>query len=160
MSGRDIEVAPRWVRLATAVLVVVGLLVASYMTFEHYTENKTLACNVKGMIDCASVTTSKYSMILGLPVALAGLLWFTATAALAFWAHQSLPAEKRTTILLAWYGIGLAFVLYLVWVELVPLGKICSWCTVVHIDTLALFLVGLSDKLLAPLHLESRTDGN
>ncbi|GAB2470116.1 hypothetical protein GCM10027030_01020 [Luteococcus sediminum] len=140
--------APRWARLATAVLVVVGTLIATYMTYEHFTGNESLMCSATGVIDCASVTTSTYSMFLGVPVALAGLLWFVATVAVAWWGHTRAAAPLRRKVLLAWYGVGLLFVLYLVWVELVPLGKICSWCTVVHIITLALFLVALADYVL------------
>lgn len=142
--------APRWVRVATAGLVALGLLVAAYMTFEHYTGNATLACTPGGLVDCASVTTSRYSRVLGVPVALAGLLWFIATAVVAWWAHRALLATQRSRLMVGWTGLGLAFVLYLVWVELVPLGKICSWCTVVHLTTLALFLVTLADLVLAP----------
>ena len=41
-------------------------------------------------------------------------------------------------------GAGVLFVLYLVWAELVMLGQICSWCTVVHVVTAALFVYYLA----------------
>ncbi|GAA1392991.1 vitamin K epoxide reductase family protein [Luteococcus peritonei] len=141
--------APRWAWRGTAVLLTVGLLVAAYMTFEHYTGNRTLACSATGVVDCARVTTSSYSMILGIPVALAGLGWFLATIALTGWSFTRLDQAPRTRLLGAWYGLGLAFVLYLVWVELVPLGRICSWCTVVHVVTLLLFLLNLAEAVLS-----------
>jgi uncharacterized membrane protein len=34
---------------------------------------------------------------------------------------------------------GIAFVLYLVYTELLTLGAICLWCTAVHVITVALF---------------------
>lgn len=132
----------------TGLLYLVGLCVAGYLTYEHYTGNATLACSTTAVVDCASVTTSKYSYLFGIPVALLGLLW--SVASLALWAggRARLPWARRNPVQLGWLGAGLAFVLYLVWVELVPLGKICSWCTVVHVTVLLGFLLRLSAQIL------------
>ncbi|MEL4356897.1 MULTISPECIES: vitamin K epoxide reductase family protein [unclassified Luteococcus] len=138
----------RLVERATGLLLVLGTLVAGYLTYEHFTGNATLACSATGVVDCASVTTSKYSYLVGIPVALLGLGWFLASLALWAVSRARLGWAARNPVQLLWTGAGLAFVLYLVWVELVPLGKICSWCTVVHVTVLAIFLLRLAGQVL------------
>jgi uncharacterized membrane protein len=43
----------------------------------------------------------------------------------------------------AWAALGVLFVLYLVFVEIVLLHQICEWCTAVHLLVLATFVVAL-----------------
>jgi uncharacterized membrane protein len=124
---------------SSLVLCVLGLGVAAYLTFEHYTASRTLACSDNGAINCLKVTTSTYAKVLGIPVALLGLLFFVAMTALC------LPALWRSTnpnvrrIRLAAAAVGMVSVLYLVWVELFRVDAICLWCTAVHVLTFALF---------------------
>ena len=51
---------------------------AGYLTYEHYDTAAVLACPSTGAIDCIKVTTSTYSKVFGVPVALLGLLYFVA----------------------------------------------------------------------------------
>ncbi|MEL4505969.1 vitamin K epoxide reductase family protein [Luteococcus sp. H138] len=138
----------RRVERLTGLLYLVAFCVAGYLTYEHCTGNATLACSSTGVVDCASVTTSSYSYLFGIPVALLGLLWALASLVLWAWGRRALPWARRNPVQLGWLAAGLAFVLYLVWVELVPLGKICSWCTVVHVTVLLLFLLRLTAQIL------------
>jgi uncharacterized membrane protein len=45
---------------------------------------------------------------------------------------------------LLWATLGLLAALYLVFVEIVRLHRICLWCSAVHLLLLATFLVALS----------------
>ena len=93
------------------------------------------------MIDCAAVTTSPQSKVFGIPVAVLGLVFFVGIIPLLTpmaWRMNS--RVVRTARLLA-AGVGVAFVLYLIYVELFDVGKICEWCTGVHVLTVALFAV-------------------
>jgi uncharacterized membrane protein len=125
------------------VISVVGLGVSIYLTVEHYTGNTTLACSSNGTIDCAKVTTSPESKIIGIPVAVLGLPFFVVMVA------ANLPAAWRST--LPWLrlgrllsvGVGMVFVLYLVYVELFRVDAICLWCTSVHVLTFLLLVIVL-----------------
>jgi uncharacterized membrane protein len=132
---------PVWLPIITLALVVAGLAVAGYLTVEHYTASTTLACPEHGVVNCQKVTTSAQSFILGVPVALLGLLYFAAMLPLclpASWrATHRLPHRTRTGLAV----IGVAMVIYLVYTELFTLNAICLWCTAVHAITLALFAV-------------------
>jgi uncharacterized membrane protein len=135
---------PRWVSLTSVLLSLAGLAVASYLSYEHFTESSTLACPDTGAINCVKVTSSSYASIAGVPVAVLGLLFFVAMTLLclpAAWAvtGQRAAALRRVRLLGALAGI--VFVLYLIWAELFAIDAICLWCTAVHVLTIALFAV-------------------
>ena len=62
----------RWAPLTSTVLCLVGLGASVYLTVEHYSSSPSYACPVSATIDCIEVTTSSYSELLGIPVALLG----------------------------------------------------------------------------------------
>jgi uncharacterized membrane protein len=132
---------PVWVPVASLGLCLAGIAVASYLTYEHYTGSVTLSCPSTGAIDCLKVTTSTYSTIVGIPVALLGLLYFVAAAPLC------LPVAWRSTrssvhrVRIGGSLLGVGFVVYLVWAELFRINAICLWCTGVHVITVLLFFV-------------------
>lgn len=131
----------RWVAPVTFALAIVGAGVSGYLTIVHYTSSKLLACASTGVINCERVTTSAQSEVLGIPVALLGLLWFVAVVALCSpWAWRS-PARWVSIARQAAVWSGMAFVLWLVYAELFVIDAICLWCTVVHVLAFALFVI-------------------
>jgi uncharacterized membrane protein len=118
-----------------------GLAVSAYLTVEHYSSSTTLACPETGVVNCVKVTTSSYSTLAGVPVALLGLLFFAAMSVLCapvVW-RASNPWVSRAR--LAGAVAGVVMVVYLVWAELFRIDAICLWCTVVHALAVALFAV-------------------
>jgi uncharacterized membrane protein len=131
---------PRALQAASLILAVAGLAVSAYLTYERFTSSTTLACPNTGTVNCTKVTTSSYSTLLGVPVAMLGLLFFVVMTTL------SLPAPALATrtvrrLRLAMAVVGVLFVIYLVWAELFRINAICLWCTGVHALTIALFAV-------------------
>jgi uncharacterized membrane protein len=125
--------------------------VSAYLTVEHYSSSATLACPETGVVNCVKVTTSSYSTLAGVPVALLGLLFFAAMTVLcapAAW-RASGPWVDRAR--LAGAVAGVAMVVYLVWAELFRIEAICLWCTVVHVLMVALFAVLALAAALRPL---------
>jgi uncharacterized membrane protein len=142
-----------WIPWTTLVVSVAGLAVAAYLTYEHFTAGSTLACPDTGVVNCAKVTSSEYSKLAGVPVALLGLGFFAGMTVLSlppFWrASSPWPGRLRLAAVL----IGVVFVCYLIWAELFQIDAICLWCTVVHALTLALFaLVLIRQALIPPAH--------
>jgi uncharacterized membrane protein len=131
---------PRWVSPAGLVLTLFSLGVSIYLTYEHYNGNSSLAC-IGGSNACHQVLTSPEAVIFGLPVSLYGLAFFVAMV------PAQLPRAWRSADprlrygRLAALGVGLAFILYLIYVEFFTLQTICPWCTSVHIATVLLFAV-------------------
>jgi len=108
---------PTWLPITSLILAVAGLGASIYLTYEHFTQNSTLACAANSVINCAAVTTSAQSKVFGIPVAVLGLVFFVAII------PACLPAAWRINT--RW------------------MRKICEWCTGVHILTIALFGVVL-----------------
>jgi uncharacterized membrane protein len=139
----DFEVpAPRWPWIIGLILAVAGIGVASYLTYAHYTSASVLACpDSGGEINCAKVTTSIYSHILGFPVAVLGLIFFVGMIPLL------LPVAWRSTnpiIRLGRLGasiVGVGMILWLIYAELFLIKNICIYCTAVHALTFLLFVV-------------------
>ncbi len=130
---------PRWVVRTTFVLAIGAFAVSAYLTIAHFTTNDVLACSATGPVDCVRVTTSAQSRFLGIPVAVLGLGWSLAMVALCSpmaWRTQG-SAIPLTRLALA--GVGMLFVLWLVYAELFEIRAICLWCSVVHVLTFALF---------------------
>jgi uncharacterized membrane protein len=109
---------------------VAGLLISIYLTVEHYTTATLLACPQSVTINCQKVTTSRWSHVGPLPVALLGLLYFLAMTALCTPIAWRRPILDRLRVTAA--GIGVVTVIYLVWIELFRVNAICLWCTAVH----------------------------
>lgn len=140
-----------WLPWTTLLLSIVGIGVAAYLTYEHFTAGSTLACPDTGVVNCLKVTSSEYSKLFGIPVALLGLLFFVGMTAL------SLPPLWRTAspwpsrLRLAAVVVGVVFVCYLIWAELFQIDAICLWCTVVHGLTLVLFGLVVIRAALPPI---------
>lgn len=136
-------IVPRWVAPSAMTLAAIGVAMAAYLTYEHYSAGATLACPENGTISCAKVTTSTHAVFFGAPVAVLGLLYFLAAFALvlpAAWrARGSALRQTRLLTVIA----GAVSVVYLIWAELFAVGALCLWCTAVHVDMVALFAVVL-----------------
>lgn len=140
---------PRWVPIAGLLTAVVGVAVATYLTIAHFDTASLLACPGTRVVNCEKVTTSPESHILGIPVAVLGLVFFVAIAV------AMLPAAWRSTNPLVRYGrllfalTGVGMVVYLVYTELFTLDAVCLWCTAVHVLTLILFTIVVAGTALA-----------
>lgn len=129
--------------LIVGVLWLVALAVAAYLTFEHFTGSQSLACAEGAVVNCAAVTSSEYAYLFGVPVALLGLLYAAGGTAFAWLVAPRVPLGRGRLLGAAYTGAGVLFVLYLIWAEL-QLRQLCSWCTVVHVVTIALFVYYLA----------------
>jgi uncharacterized membrane protein len=137
---------PRWVTVTTLGLSLLAVGLTAYLTVTHYTDPTALACPDTGIVNCTLVTTSSWSVILGVPVALIGLLWATTMTALSSpWAWRA-SATWIDAARLVLSGAGALMVFYLVYVELFRVDAICLWCTGVHVTTIALFGVILAAR--------------
>jgi uncharacterized membrane protein len=133
------------VRLHRVMLVlgVIGLGVAIYLTYVHYSGIQP-ACTAGG--SCLKVQTSEWSKLAGVPVALIGLIGYVAIVA-------SLLAPDGEETQLATLGltlIGFGFSAYLTYRELFSIHAICEWC-VSSAAILTLLLIGsVTRYLLGP----------
>jgi uncharacterized membrane protein len=111
----------RTLRIAMIVFATIGLGIASYLTYVHFAGIKP-ACTAGE--SCTKVQTSVYSKLVGVPVALMGLIGYVAILA------SLLAPENETsrfaTLVLTLAGFG--FSAYLTYRELFSIHAVCEWC--------------------------------
>lgn len=152
-AGRPGVRVPAWILVGAPLLCLAGVGAAGYLTLAHYTTAVALACPETGIINCTAVTTSPQSAILGVPVALLGLLYFVAVTPLHAPPAWRSPSPGVRAARVGASVAGILMVLYLVYTELFTLDAICLWCTAVHVITFLLFavtLIGTTQSLSEP----------
>jgi len=109
----------RPLRLAAAALALVGAGLAAYLLYARHT-GATLACSSGG---CETVQRSRYSELLGVPVAALGLFAYL-TLLVAAVARGELARLLQAMVALT----ALGFTTYLLFVQLWLIGAVCDWC--------------------------------
>jgi uncharacterized membrane protein len=128
----------RTLRRLMLVLAIVGLGVATYLTYIHYAGIKP-ACTAGQ--SCLKVQTSVWSKVDGVPVALLGLIGYVLILG-------TLLAPDREETRLATLGltlVGVGFSGYLTYRELFSIHAICEWC-VSSAVILTLLLIGAATR--------------
>ncbi len=110
----------RLLRIGLIVVSLAGVAVAGYLTYVHY-EPKALICTGSG--GCETVQDSSYAVLLGVPVAVLGLAVWVIALGLTVW-----NSELARTLTAALAIGSLAFVAYLVILQLFVIDAICVWC--------------------------------
>jgi uncharacterized membrane protein len=108
-------------RVAMIALTVIGLGVATYLTYIHYAGINP-ACTAGQ--SCIKVQTSQWSKLAGIPVALLGLIGYIGILG-------TLLAPEREESRLGTLGltvVGFGFSAYLTYRELFSIHAICEWC--------------------------------
>jgi uncharacterized membrane protein len=135
--------------LVLATLDVIGLGIASYLSFEEL-QNQTLICPRGGIFDCNAVAQSTYSRpFAGIPVAVYGVFLSLTllVLALAWW------RTNNYKLLLLHYGLSLVGVLFEGWFQFAQvflIKKVCIWCESYGISLILRFVVALWVYLRTP----------
>src|ERR1700746_2459792 len=100
--------------VAIACVAFVGAAVSSVSLYHHFSKSKTSFCDINESFNCDLVNRSTYSTVLGVPVALIGILGYLLILGLA-----TVYREKAETpvMLLIVSAVGLGFALRLTYVE-------------------------------------------
>lgn len=142
MFGNNTKQVPTWLILSFLLFSLIGFIDAGYLTVAHY-QHVSPTCSI--VAGCDVVTTSKYSEIFGIPVALLGTLYYLTIFILsliyfdirAYWVKKWMP---YVTI------VGLVASAYFVTIQLFILKSICLYCLASAATSTILFILGL--KLL------------
>jgi len=124
-ASPSLKTAVRRLLLAIAILSVAGMVVSAVSLQHHYRKSKTAYCDIGENFNCDIVNRSEYSSILGVPVALIGILGYGTL--LAFSTLYKTKAETPAVLLFAAVA-GLAFALRLTYIEGFVLYTWCILC--------------------------------
>ncbi len=112
----------RALRYTMVGLATIGLGVASYLTYVHYSGAIPL-CGKNGG-SCLTVQTSVWSKVAGIPVPVLGLVGY-----ISILVSLLIPQSETTRFATAAFTvIGFAFSAYLTYRELFSIHAICEWC--------------------------------
>jgi uncharacterized membrane protein len=114
-------------RMVLALLALIGLLVAGYMSAYKLGWFGVLACGTGG---CETVQHSPWAVFLGVPVPYLGFGGYGIMFAVALLGLQPrFEADRRIpAVLLAGAGAGFVFSAYLTWLEAAVIHAWCRWC--------------------------------
>lgn len=120
MTGRA-----RGLLLGIALLAGAGVAVSSVSLHQHYAKDQSTYCDFGEEFNCDLVNRSTYSTVMGIPVALVGILGYAGLFALA----TSYRSKAETPVMLLAASVaGLGFALYLTYIEKFILATWCILC--------------------------------
>jgi uncharacterized membrane protein len=118
MQGKKGRSAPRTVLL---VLAVLGFLVSAYLTWTHFAGLAPICTG--GGEGCETVQSSRYAVLLGVPVALLGLIAYSGLIiSAALWGQAGIYLGFLISL------VGTLFSAYLTYLEIFVIGALCQWC--------------------------------
>lgn len=132
-------------RQVAAVFALAGLMLSIYLLLQRLGYLGALVC---GTGECEKVQASRWSEFLGIPVAAWGVAAYLGLFVVAFAGLQGRWAERPepTTVLALLSGAGVAFSIYLTYLELFVIHAVCRWCVASALIIVAVFassVVGL-----------------
>ena len=113
---------------------IAGVAISVYLTIVHYSPG-ALVCPNTGIISCETVLGSIYSTVLGVPIAVGGVIWFLANALMV--------GRKPGVFRNVWMLFGAGGFIYSV-TAMHEIGKICIYCSTLDVfivATIALFML-------------------
>ena len=116
-------------KLLFLLIILLGLADTVYLTYVHYA-NVPPYCPDSGIINCVKVTTSALSAIMGVPIAVLGLIWFIMIGVFALLGVNDIMAN-------IWSMIGAAAVIYST-TGMFLIKAICVYCTALDIMIIAI----------------------
>ena len=109
-------------RFAIIFLALLGIVDSALALKVHYDDPGKEPCSINDKWDCGVVNHGPYAVMVGVPVALMGIMGYVVIAILAW--------MRKRGLLIAVVMFGLAFALYLTNIEAHILGVWCLYCVI------------------------------
>ncbi len=120
-----------WIKI----LAVVGIGLALFLLWERYFTPSFQPCNINATVNCDAVISGSLADTLGIPTPLIGLTGYVIILFAAL--------KKNSKLILGMSSFGLAFCLYLLYMEVVVLKVLCPVCLACQADMLTVFILGI-----------------
>lgn len=139
LSNRPLFPVPAGLIWAFVLVSLLGFLDAVFLAAEHYS-GAFLNCPVFG--GCGKVLTSPYSIVAGIPVALAGAIYYLAIFVLSV---VYLDIGRKWLLNFAAYLTPLGFLasLWFLYLQIFVIKALCFYCIVSLLTSTLLFVLGL-----------------
>lgn len=123
----------KWLSLA-------GIFISGYSLYEYYYGTAESLCNINATFSCLAAYQSGYAAILGVPLALWGIIGFGFIFVCAAWSMQGKNTHK---LLLPLTTIAFLGVLYLAYVSAFIIRVWCPTCIATWAIIVVLFVLSL-----------------
>lgn len=131
--------------IAAAIVALVGIIDATYLTIHHYTA-EAVPCGLE--FDCEMVLTSKYAEIAGIPLSVFGALAYIFAFSLAL---ISISGKRLTWNMFGIQATMMAIVSgYLIYVQHYYIHAWCQYCLISAATSFTLFLIFLASLFFKP----------
>ena len=134
---------PRTLLSITTFFSVLGIADSLYLA-EHAITKTALSCGIGtgALTGCNVVAQSEYSHILGIPLGIYGLVFYTAVFVLSLVA-RSRPTKRIKQLLLLSGTLGMLLSLYFLWLQVFIIDAICIYCLASFVFATAIFVTTL-----------------
>lgn len=135
---RPIKPLPYWAySLPAIVLALVGLVATVYLAVSHYRVHTDFGyqsfCAISQSMNCDTVSQSAYAVLLGMPLAVWGMLGYLWLTLLLLWASLGEARPKRLwTLIQVSAALFCAIDLYLAWVSSRYIKSYCLLCILTY----------------------------
>lgn len=120
---------------AIKALSIVGIILAIYLLWQQIFQPEFQPCNINATINCEAVISGAVAKTLGIPTPLYGLIGYLVIFFAAVFGKKKLLLGMAT--------FGVAFCLYIAYVELVILKVICPICITCQMVMLSIFTLSI-----------------
>lgn len=120
-----------WIKI----LAVIGFILGTYLMYEQITQSAWRPCTINATINCDAVISGEVAKTLGIPTPLYGLVGYALILLGAF--------TKNKKLILGMATFGLAFCMYIAYVELFMLRTVCPVCIGCQIDMIITFVLAI-----------------
>lgn len=127
-----------WLYAAAALLALLGLADAIYLTVEHVT-GQSVRCTI--IAGCSEVLSSSYAVVAGIPLAMIGAAAYFSVFSLALLAAfgYRIAGTLLTPLIIAMFLVSL----WLIYLQAFVIGAFCQFCLFSAAITSALFVLVL-----------------
>jgi uncharacterized membrane protein/protein-disulfide isomerase len=149
-------------RILLAAFALLGLGAASTSSYVHHNLLTNPAysslCDINATVSCTQAYVSRYGSFMGVPVAIAGVIFFAVVFILAAVAGRPASSARENVpgYILALSSAGLGFAVYLAWASYFVLKVFCILCAITYVSVIAIFIIALRATRIPMTTLPSR----
>lgn len=121
---------------AVKILAAIGIVLALFLLWEQLFHPSFQPCRINSTINCDAVISGAVAKTLGIPTPLYGLIGYIVMMLAAIY--------RKKKLLLGMATFGLAFCMWIAYVEIIQLHVICPVCIGCDIDIIITFILAFT----------------
>lgn len=133
------KIIPNWIIFVFIAVSLIGLADSSYLTAKHYL-GTPINCSIFN--GCDTVTSSPYSTVLGIPVALLGVSYYFSFLLLVIF-YLDTRREKILEFAARFSVVGIIASFWFLFLQIFIIKALCLYCLISAASSTTLFVISL-----------------